>query len=134
VLDENEILDKAKEADSRIANKTKKSKIDGIPYALKDNMCTKGIATTCASKILENFIPPYDCTVYEHLSNAGGVLIGKCDMDEFAMGSTTENSALGSTKNPWNINKEPGGSSGGSAAVVSSGQAIFALGSDTGAQ
>lgn len=132
VLDEVAILDKAKEADNRISNNTRKSKIDGIPYALKDNMCTKGIATTCASKILENFIPPYDCTVYEHLSNAGGVLVGKCDMDEFAMGSTTENSALGCTKNPWDVSKVAGGSSGGSAAVVSSGQAIFALGSDTG--
>lgn len=130
--DENNILENAMKADKRIGENKRKSKIDGIPYALKDNMCTKDIRTTCASKILENFISPYNCAVYDYLDNAGGVLIGKADMDEFAMGSSTENSALAVTKNPWDLKKVPGGSSGGSAVVVASGQAIFSLGSDTG--
>ncbi len=130
--EEQTVLENAREADKRISENKRIGKIDGIPYALKDNMCTTGLRTTCASKILENFISPYNCAVYDYLENAGGVLIGKADMDEFAMGSSTENSALAVTRNPWNYNKVPGGSSGGSAAVVASGQAIFSLGSDTG--
>ncbi|MGI6108749.1 MAG: Asp-tRNA(Asn)/Glu-tRNA(Gln) amidotransferase subunit GatA [Eubacteriaceae bacterium] len=106
--------------------------LDAIPYALKDNMCTDGILTTCSSKILSNFVPPYNCTVYDKLQDKGGILMGKTNMDEFAMGSSCETSALRDTKNPWNIEYVPGGSSGGSAAAVASGMAPYALGSDTG--
>ncbi len=104
----------------------------GVPYALKDNMCTEGIRTTAASRILENYIPPYSATAASKLQQAGGVLLGKTNMDEFAMGSSTENSAYQKTGNPYDVERVPGGSSGGSAAAVAAGLAPFALGSDTG--
>lgn len=104
----------------------------GVPVAIKDNMCTKGTLTTCSSKILNNFVPTFSATAVEKLEEAGAIIIGKTNMDEFAMGSTTETSAYGVTKNPWNTEHVPGGSSGGSAAAVAAKEAIFALGSDTG--
>ncbi|UCG54098.1 MAG: Asp-tRNA(Asn)/Glu-tRNA(Gln) amidotransferase subunit GatA [Dehalococcoidia bacterium] len=124
-------LRQAKYADERIANGDS-SPLNGIPSLIKDVICTKGIRTTCSSKMLENFIPPYDATVMERLNECGVVVVGKTNMDEFAMGSSTENSAFFTTHNPWDIERVPGGSSGGSAAGVAAGEAFYALGSDTG--
>jgi len=130
-ITEDAALGQAKQADERIKG-GEISPLTGVPALIKDNMCTRGVKTTCSSKMLENFVPPYDATVVEKLRAAGMVMLGKGNMDEFAMGSSTENSAFFATRNPWDSNRVPGGSSGGSAASVAAGEAIYSLGSDTG--
>jgi aspartyl-tRNA(Asn)/glutamyl-tRNA(Gln) amidotransferase subunit A len=128
---EEKALEQAKKADQIIAS-GQFGPLTGVPAIIKDNMCTRGIKTTCSSKMLANFVPPYNATVIEKLEQAGMVMIGKANMDEFAMGSSTENSAFFTTCNPWDTSLVPGGSSGGSAASVAAGEAVYALGSDTG--
>jgi aspartyl-tRNA(Asn)/glutamyl-tRNA(Gln) amidotransferase subunit A len=122
----------AAQADADLADGIDRGPMHGIPVAVKDNMCTRGVETTAASQILAGYVPPYDASVVTRLRGGGAVLVGKTNLDEFAMGSSTENSAYGTTYNPWDLNRVPGGSSGGSAASVAAGSALAAFGSDTG--
>lgn len=131
-LDKEGALKKAEEVQKKIEAGELTGPLAGVPVAIKDNMCTEGMLTTCSSKILGNFIPTYTAEAVINLEKAGAVILGKTNMDEFAMGSTTETSAFGATKNPWNTDQVPGGSSGGSAAAVAANECFYALGSDTG--
>ena len=131
-IDKEGALKRAEEVQKMIDDGTLQSPLAGVPVAIKDNMCTKGTRTTCSSKILENFVPTFTSEAVLNLEKAGAVIIGKTNMDEFAMGSTTETSYYGVTRNPWNLEHVPGGSSGGSCAAVAAGECAYALGSDTG--
>ena len=126
--DEESALKRAEEVQKGIDDGTYTGPLAGVPMAIKDNICTKGYTTTCSSKILENFVPTYSAQAVENLIKEGVVFLGKTNMDEFAMGSTTETSAYGVTKNPWDLEKVPGGSSGGSAAAVAANECFMALG------
>src|SRR5579871_4362684 len=132
LLDEAEVRRQAAWVDTKRAAKQPLGMLAGVPVAVKDVLCTRGVTTTCSSKILRNFVPPYDAHVVERLKAADAVLFGKTNMDEFAMGSSTENSAYQSSRNPWDTDRIPGGSSGGSASCVAGCQAPLSLGTDTG--
>lgn len=129
---EQQAIEQARRVDAKIAAGEDIGILEGIPLALKDNMCTKGITTTCGSRMLENFVSPYDATVVEKLNAAGAIVVGKTNLDEFAMGGSTENSAFQTTVNPWDLGRVSGGSSGGSAAAVAAEECTIAVGSDTG--
>lgn len=131
-LDEEGAMKQAARIQKEIDSGELRGPLAGVPAAVKDNLCVEGLPATCSSRILENFVPPYTAEAVLNLKKAGAVILGKTNMDEFAMGSTTETSAFGITRNPWNTDYVPGGSSGGSCAAVAAGECFYALGSDTG--
>ncbi len=132
LIEKEKALERAREIDEKVSKGKPLGRLAGVAVAVKDNICTRGIRTTCASHMLENFIPPYDATVIEKIKREDAIIVGKTNMDEFAMGSSTETSYFGPTRNPWDPSTVPGGSSGGSGAAVAAGESVLAFGSDTG--